>query len=116
MAVPALPSYVRIMLDGYSETPDYGVIRSEMEGLAKQRPRWSKRINTRSVKLIVGPVSNKLAFDEFVRSDLAGGTGWFSFMDPVDGQVKQGRFVGGALQWSTPGRVWFLNTQIESIG
>ncbi|ARP86300.1 hypothetical protein [Bordetella genomosp. 9] len=116
MAVPDFPPYACIQLDGYSESADFGVIRSEMDGLAKQRPRWSKPIVTRTVKVKVGDRANKLAFDAFVRNDLAGGSGWFNFTDPVDGVTKQGRLVSGTVQWSTPGRIWFFNAQIESIG
>lgn len=116
MAIPDFPAYARIQLDGYGEAPDYGVIRTEMDGLAKQRPRWSKKINPRTVKVLVGQKANKIAFDDFLGTDLNGGAGWFSFVDPVDGITKQGRIVGGKIQWSTPGRVWFFNAQIETLG
>ena len=116
MAVPDFPAYARILLDGYGETPDYGVIRSEMDGLAKQRPRWSKKINARSVNVFVGNKVNKVAFDAFMANDLSGGSGWFNFVDPVDGVSKQGRIVSGKVQWSTPGRVWIFNDQIETLG
>jgi len=116
MAVPNFPAYACIQLDGYGETSDYGLIRSEMDGLAKQRPRWSKPIVTRTIKVKVGDKSAKAAFDVFVRDDLAGGSGWFSFTDPIDGVVKQGRLVGGKVDWSTPGRIWFFSGQIETLG
>jgi hypothetical protein len=115
MSVPTLPSYACIQLSGYSESADYGVLRTDMDGLAKQRPRWSKPIVTRTLRLSVGEKANKIAFDGFVRNDLAGGSGWFNFTDPVDEQLKQGRFVAGTLSWSTPGRVWFLDAKIETL-
>jgi hypothetical protein len=116
MAVPDFPGYACIQLDGYGESSDYGVIRSDMDGLAKQRPRWSKPIVTRAVKILVGDKSNKVSFDTFVRDDLAGGSGWFNFTDPVDGVTKQGRLVSGKVDWATPGRVWFFTAQIETLG
>lgn len=116
MAIPDFPAFARIQVDSYSETADYGVIRTDMDGLPKQRPRWSKPIVTRTVKVFVGNASNKVAFDAFVRTDLSGGAGWFNFVDPVDGVTKQGRLVSGKVEWATPGRAWFFNAQIESIG
>lgn len=111
-----LPSYVCILLDGYTEAPDYGVLRSDMEGLAKQRPRWSKSITTRDCQLLVESNADKILFDTWVRTDLNYGAGWFDYADPLDGQTKQARIVGGRYEWTSPGRIWVAQCQIETIG
>ncbi|ANN66474.1 hypothetical protein [Bordetella bronchialis] len=116
MAIPEFPSYARIITDGFTEKRDFGVIRSEMDGLAKQRPRWSKPIVTRAVSILVQSREDKAAFDAFVSDDLGGGSAWFTFKDPVDGVSKQGRFVAGSQQWSVQGESWVQQGQIESIG
>ncbi|MYZ41424.1 hypothetical protein [Schauerella aestuarii] len=116
MATPAFPSYACIQLDGYSESPNYGVIRSDMDGLAKQRRRWTKPIVTRTVKLRLRDKYDKAVFETWFRTAIFGGTGWFTFTDPVDGLSKQGRFVGGAISWTSPGVIWFAQAQIETIG
>ena len=39
--IPDFPDYARILLDGFSEKPSFGVLRTEMDaGVAKQRARW----------------------------------------------------------------------------
>jgi len=117
MAGPLFPSYACIQLDGYSESPNSNVLRSEMDGgLAKQRPRRTKPIVTRAVKLRLRTKADKALFESWFRTAIFQGTGWFTFTDPVDGVVKQGRFVGGQISWSTPGVVWFANGQIETVG
>jgi hypothetical protein len=115
MATPTFPSYARIIADGYGDQADFGVIRSDMDGLAKQRPRWSKPIITRTVTIMLNTVSDRILFDTFVRDDLNGGSSWFTFTDPIDGVSKQGRISSGPVQWSTPGVVWLAKASIESL-
>jgi hypothetical protein len=116
MAIPDFPPYARIITDGFTEKRDFGVIRTDMDGLAKQRRRWSDPIVTRSVAILVKSRDDKAAFDAFVADDLAGGSTWFTFKDPVDGVNKSGRFVAGSQQWSAQGENWLQQAQIESIG
>jgi len=112
------PSYAVIVQGGYSESPDYGVIRSEMDGgLAKQRPRWSKAIVTRDVTIEVVTKANKGLFDAWAKTDLNGGAGWFTWTDPLDDIAKQTRIVGGKYKWGEPlGPIWRAQCQIETIG
>lgn len=110
------PTYARILLAGYGEEPDYGVIRTEMDGLAKQRPRWSKPIVARDVNIMVRSRADKALFDEWIETDLNGGAGWFSWTDPLNGVTKQTRIVGGKYKWSSPGVIWLAQCQIETIG
>lgn len=113
---PNFPSYACILLEGYSEQADFGVIRSDMDGLAKQRPRWTKPIVTRQATVGVKSLLDRNAFDSWFRNALFSGVGWFTFTDPNDGVAKQGRFVNGDLAWTSPGVVWHAAVQIESIG
>ena len=117
MAGPMFPSYARMLAEGYGETPDYGMLRTEMDsGLAKQRPTRTKAIVTRTVRVMVRSTADRLAFDTFHRVSLYGGSGWFTFTDPVDATSKQGRLVGGAISWSKMGPLWFFSASIETVG
>jgi len=111
------PTYAKILLSGYAEDADYGVLRTEMEnGIAKQRPRRSLPIVTRTVVIHVETLADKNAFDTWRRVDLFGSAGWFDWLDPLDGVVKQTRIVGGKLSWTSPGKVWRASGQIETVG
>lgn len=111
------PSYAKVLLAGFTEEPDYGVLRTQMDdGLAKQRPRRSKPIVTRDVQIYVQDASDKASFDGWIATDLNGGTGWFTWTDPLDSTAKQARIVGGKYRWSSPGRAWIAECHIETIG
>lgn len=111
------PTYAEIVLDGYQEKPDYGVLRTEMDNsLPKQRSRRSLPIVKRDVRIKVADRTKKAAFDDWFANDLNGGTGWFDFYDNVANVTKQGRIVGGAISWSTPGFVWIAQCSIETVG
>lgn len=113
----ALPSYVTVMVEGYSETPDFGVLRSDMDNsIAKQRPRRSLPIVQREVRLKVGTRADKVNFDQWFKDDINGGADFFTYVDPIDEQSKQARFVAGQIRWVTPGNVWFIEAQLETIG
>lgn len=115
--MPTLPSNVTVLVEGYEETPDFNVLRSEMDSsFAKQRPRRSLPIVARSVTLKVGTNAEKIAFEQFFRDDINGGTAFFDYVDPVDNLTKQARFVGGQIRWSTTGNLWTLAAEIETIG
>lgn len=111
------PSYACILREGYTESSDYGVLRTEMDGgIAKQRARWTKPIVTRQAVIHVKDKNDKISFDLWVKTDLNNGAGWFDYTDPVDGTVKQARIKGGAIQWTTPGLVWRASCELETIG
>lgn len=111
------PIYAKVLRPGFSEEADYGVLRTEMDGgIAKQRARWSKPKVTRDVVVRVNNISSKLLFDEWVRSDISGGAGWFSWVDNRDGVTKQARIVNGKITWASPGSIWLGQCQIETIG
>lgn len=111
------PTYAKILLAGYDEEADFGVIRSAMDGgIAKQRPRRSLPVVTRSATIKVANKTNKASFDAWVKSDLDYGAGWFTWVDCVDGVSKQARIVGGKYKWSSPGIIWLATCQIETLG
>lgn len=111
------PTYAEVVLQNYSEDPDYGVLRTEMDsGIAKQRARWSKPIVTRDVQILVRTAANKALFDTWVRDDLSGGAGWFDWIDPLTSAVKQTRIVGGKVSWSAPNGIWVAQAQLETLG
>lgn len=113
----AFPDYAIILLAGFKEDPDYGVLRTDMDGgIAKQRPRWTTPIVKRDVTIHVESITLKNAFDSWFRDDIFGGAGWFDWTDPLDGALKQARFVGGAISWTSPGKIWRATAQMETVG
>lgn len=117
MSLPTLPSYVRLLLAGYGETPDYGVIRSDMEGpIAKQRPRWSSPVIQLDVTLLIEGFQAKLDFDVWFGDALAGGSGWFFYTDPISRAQRKARFIGGKIRLNPDSKgLWRATTQIEAI-
>lgn len=112
----AFPSYACILLADYTEETDYGVLRTEMDGgIARQRARWTKPIRRRKCQIKVSSIADKINFDSWVLDDLNGGVSWFDYTDPLDGLTKQARIVGGKLSWSSPGVVWFAQTELETL-
>ncbi len=116
--IPDFPDYARILLDGFSEKPSFGVLRTEMDaGVAKQRARWSLPVTTRQAVLMVESLEAKRQMDRWFRYELAGGAGWFSWRDPVAGKTVRARFVGGELQWTPDSpQLWRAGVQIETTG
>lgn len=111
------PSYAKILLAGFGEEPDFGVLRSEMDNsIAKQRPTRSLPIVARDATLMVQSLDDKKSFDAWIKTDAKGGAGWFDWTDPLDGLTKLTRIVGGKYKWSSPGRIWLAQCQIETVG
>lgn len=112
----SFPQYAKILLAGFKEEADFGILRTDMDGgIAKQRPRWTTPIVTRDVNIHVDSIDQKNAFDQWVKSELNGGAGWFDWVDPLDGVEKQARFVSGKVAWTSPGKVWRAAAQIETV-
>lgn len=105
------------MLEGYEEKASYNVLRTQMDsGLAKQRARNSLPIVTRNVRIKVSNKTDKGLFDAWIKTDLSGGVGWFTYVDPVDGVSKQARFISGEVSWTSPGVVWIASAEMETLG
>lgn len=112
----SFPTYADILEDDYVETPDYGVLRTDTDGgIAKQRPTRSLPIVTRDATVYVESLADRLLFDNWFKSGITGGTGWFDWTD-IDGVVKPTRIVNGQLSWSPVGLAWRGKVQLETVG
>ncbi len=113
----ALPAYVEILLDGYSEQRGSALLRTEMEdGPPKQARIRSRVLVTRPATLRVTSRVNYLSLVAWYSETLNEGADWFDFADPVSGTTKAARFVGGGFD-ATPQsglETWFIKTQIET--
>lgn len=110
------PTYARILRAGYQEHPDWGVLRTDMDGgIAKQRARYSLPIVTRTATVFVKTTADRRSFDAWLKSDLSGGVNWFDYTDPVDQVIKQARIVG-SVQWQPNGVTWQAQIQLETLG
>lgn len=117
MKIPELPAYSKLLLAGHAEAPDYGVIRSDMEGpIAKQRPRWSSPVIQMDVTLLIEGRQAKLDFDFWFGDALAGGSGWFLYTDPISQAQRMARFIAGSLRWTPDlAGLWRAAAKIEMI-
>lgn len=109
------PSFAKARVEGFDEAPDYGVLRTEMDGgLAKQRTKYSKPIVTRSVSFSCS-LPEKELFRSFMEA--ADVTGWFNWTDPTSNIVKKARIFGGKVAWSAADGLRVIGKlQLETIG
>lgn len=92
-----LPSYVVVLLDGYSEEFDAGVIKSDMErGLSKYRVGQSRVVTTVAVNLAFESADDANSFEAWYFNEIKR-IGWFDFLDPRTNSLRSVRFKGGAL-------------------
>lgn len=92
-----LPSYVVVLLDGYSEEFDAGVIKSDMErGLSKYRVGQSRVVTTVAVNLAFESADDANSFEAWYFNDIKR-IGWFDFQDPRTNVLRSVRFKDGAL-------------------
>lgn len=120
MATPSLPTYALIQFDGFSEQRESALLRTDMEsGPPRQAKIKSRVLVRRPVNLLFKSKANYQAFISWFAVDLNEGNNWFTFLDPVSGVNKTGRFVSGtvegkplnsALTW------WSVRLQIEVWG
>lgn len=93
----ALPSYVRVERDGYSEDFDPGVIKSEMErGMAKLRVGQSRVVVQVAVSLVFTSAADAAAFETWYFDTIAR-VGFFDWRDPRTGQTRSVRFKDGDI-------------------
>ena len=115
-----LPSYVKILYDGYIEQKESGIIRTEFEsGPPRQAKFKSRTLKTRTALLFIDSNQNFQNFESWFANDLEQGALFFNFTDPVTKTTTQGRFVGGvysARPLSSSMNVWEVSCQIESWG
>lgn len=120
MTTPSLPSYVKILLDGYKHERESGLLRTEMEsGPPKQARIKSKVMVSRTCNMYVDSKANFEAFELWYAADLKEGSAWFTYLDPVSESTKTARFVGGGFSASPRGHIfgsWVISTKIETWG
>lgn len=113
-----LPTYVKILMDGYAQKRESALLRTEMEyGPPKQAKVKSLVMVTRSAKLYLSSKAYFQSFETWYRNDINEGVDWFSMTDPVSGSTVNARFVGGgytATPMSAKMEDWQISAEIES--
>jgi hypothetical protein len=113
-----LPSYVKILFDGYQEQRESGILRTEFENGPPRQARFKSRVlKTRSAKLYLATKQNFFDFEDWFADDLKGGSLFFNMTDPVTGNTIEARFVAGtyiASPMSAKLDCWQVECQIES--
>ena len=98
----ALPSYVRLLLNGATEQFDPSVVRTEMDrGLPKQRLKNTQVLMKVAGKLFFRTQADTIAFDTWY-FDTIGRIGWFDIRDARYGVTRTVRFEGGNIGTLTP--------------
>jgi len=115
-----LPAYVKILFDGFQQTKQSGILRTEFESGPPRQARFQSRTMTvRDTKLYINSKANFLAFQTWFNDDIDGGALFFDMTDPVSGNAIEGRIIGGtysARPFSAAMDSWEITCQIESWG
>jgi hypothetical protein len=115
-----LPSYVRVLFDGYNEQKESGILRTEFESGPPRQARFKSRtMKTRQASLFIETKANFQAFETWFADDLEQGALFFNMTDPIRGTTIEARFVGGvysAEPMSAKLDLWRVSCQIESWG
>ena len=115
-----LPSYVRILFDGYQQSRESALIRTEMEsGPPRQAKIKSLVLTTRTAKLYLSSKADYLSFLTWYREDISEGALFFNMTDPVTGSTIQARFVDGGFvsrPMTAAMDFWEIEVNIESWG
>ncbi|HFD81045.1 MAG TPA: hypothetical protein ENK05_11755 [Gammaproteobacteria bacterium] len=120
----AFPSYGKLVLQDYGETPNPAVLRTEMEGGPPKQAQILSRVMVIRPVTMIYSASEFASFKTWFRDQIARGADWFDWTDPVDGQLKQARIVSSQQQpsWQatpfteSPGAPlsWEVRMQIET--
>lgn len=87
-----------LLLDGFSEQPRPGVLRTDMDsGPPKQAPIESLLLNQRPVVYLFKSKADYQTFFSWWRDTIVR-TGWFDWTDPVSATTKRARIAGGQIQ------------------
>jgi hypothetical protein len=121
--MPAFPAYAVLLFEGFSEQRESALLRTEMEdGPPKQVRIRGKVLVTRPIKIGLNSLQDYRSFIAWFSNDLAEGSLWFDFNDPVSGTTKQARFVVDSTNGleGTPLNPhlvnWSISTSIETWG
>jgi hypothetical protein len=92
------PSTAKLLFDGFTEEPQPGVIRTEMEGGPPKQTAWPSRVMVqRPARALFTSKADYNAFRTWAETTIHR-VGWFDWTDPNSGSVKQARIVGGVLK------------------
>lgn len=118
--IKRLPSYAKILLDGFSQKRGSALLRSEMESGPPRQSRIKTRVMvTRSVIIRLANLDEFNQFEQWYSDEINEGASWFEFDDPVSQTSKAARFVDGGYSASPVGDVamgWKISAQIETWG
>jgi hypothetical protein len=111
------PAYLKLDLDGFKDRPEPIVRRTEMEnGLAKQMPRASKRLQPKQLVYWVDSLANYNAFKTWVKDTINNGAGWFDWTEPISGATVSARLRDGAFEGTPVNKAlsyWRISMTIE---
>lgn len=92
-----LPSTTTVMMDGFAESVDPGIERTEMErGVPKQRIVNARVMARIKVSLYFATSAAADEFDSWYFDTLKR-IGWFAFRNPRNGRELTVRFEGGSV-------------------
>lgn len=114
-----LPAYVHVLLDGFGETPDPSVERTEMErGMAKQRIINTDVVVAVAATFLFDTLADHAAFMTWYRTDIVR-VAFFGMAHPLTGEALQARFVGGDIgtlqSGQATGKGWRRSVKLEYL-
>lgn len=115
----SLPTYAKVLLAGFGEAREPGVVRTEMEsGPPKQLKTKSRVMVRRPVTLRFASKADYLSFITWFSTTINQGADWFDWADPVSGTTRSARIADGALGQATPAAdlsgAWTVATTFEA--
>lgn len=112
------PAYAQILYKDFSQKKESALLRTEMDsGPPKQAKVKSKVMVVRTVRIYLNSRANFNSFEAWYANDLALGSAWFDFVDPISGITVQARFRDGGYTsqpMSAKMEDWEIAAQIES--
>lgn len=120
MTTPSLPSYARLLRDGYKHQRESALLRSDMEsGPPRQSKIKTSVMVTRSCTIHLSSKADFESFENWYSDTLNEGALWFTYLDPVSESTKLARFVGGGYEATPRANIhgsWVISAKIESWG
>ncbi|GAA5784705.1 hypothetical protein [Chitiniphilus shinanonensis] len=117
MSLPTFPAYAKVTRDDNERTPNWGVLRTEMDGaVPKQRSRWSRPIIRRNVVAWLDSAADYQAFEQWVGVTLQGGAGWFTWVEAETGRSYRAHIVDGKVAYRhMGGPFWQAKFEMEYL-
>jgi len=111
------PDYLRRLAEGYAETPENAVDRTEMEkGPPKQRQVLSRVMVSRPMNYLA---MGQQAYDDWREwfKSIGRGAAWFWWKDPLRGTLKRARIQGGTVSQTliiAGQKIWKISFTLET--